>query len=177
MRKWVIALALAGMALATPTLAEQTQVQPYPFLRPKPSHHHLGLTLGMPELINLRYEYHLGHSIDGFPTSMIGIEGLIAPTGIGIAYRGRFPQTRFYTSLGYSFISLPRGLIDTEVDLGPRVRHAFLAGLELRIGDPKSDHMWVIGGGVWLDVDPQVNIAVRPMATLGIVNRLGGGED
>jgi hypothetical protein len=177
MRKWIGILALVGMTLATTALAEQQQVRPYPFLRAKPSRHHLGLTLGMPQLISLRYEYHLAHSIDGFPSSMLGIEGMIAPTGIGIAYRGRFPQTRLYMALGYSFISLPRGLIDTEVDLGARVRHAGLASLELRLGNPSNDRMWVVGGGIWLDIDPEVHITLRPMVTLGVVHRLEGGED
>jgi len=169
----VLALALAGEAGA----AGRPDVHPYPFLRPKPSRHHLGLTLGMPGMLNIRYEYHLKHSLDGLPAAMIGVDGLLAPTGIGVEYRSRYPYTRLYMTLGYEFISLPRGLIDSDVDIGARVRHAFLAGLELRLGDPLNGRMWVLGGGVWLDMTPEMKITLRPTVGLGVVHRLGGGED
>ena len=112
----------------------RNQLEPYDFMAIKPPRHHIGANLGIPQMLNIHYEYAPALDRFGHSASLLGVDFTIAPLGGGVSYRQRIPETSFFIMLGYAYLSIPRGFVDAEVDLGWRVRSA---------------QLWNFAGGIW----------------------------
>jgi len=173
----MIAIAVAfGCGAVKAEVPIRKQLEPYSFMLHKPPRHALGASMGVPQFLNAHYEYALSLDRFGRAESLLGLDLTIAPVGGGLSYRARLPETNLFMMIGYGYLSVPRGLVDAEVDLGWRVRHSFTAMMEVRWGDLEMGRQFLFGAGAYLEMNPLMEVVARPAVSLGVVHPLGGRE-